>query len=1685
MSSIQIPALHPGSPDGYLTSATIFWDYFQFDAALKQIADARTRFAQPSLFAYEAGAIDENRHDLLAAVEEYVDGVLRPLPLALRVDAGAGFVEAEVNAPSDAADSNVQSTLQSFIGSPEARQRLLELSTRAASGSMVDQATAKAVALAPADAAALVLRADILTEQHRERELAPLLSAALMNASTQAQAVAIGSLAQAHGLAPVYERALARQAEVTPDPVERMELEYSEARSLEARQQVSAAQAIIDRVYAANPLILGVIRGTVDFDVRTHHLTAAVATLLQAASVATPKLARDFTLEAANRANDSGATAQGRSLALGLLSANPYDAQALALDAASYSRKNDDAGLKTFYLNRLDSARMDPSITVDTRRENVALLRRGLIPALTRLGDFAGAEDQYIALLSAFPEDAGTANQAIQYAMERGRQEQLASFLETTVKQSPRDSRFAILLGQADVAFGNLPAALAAYDQAISVRQDRVDLYQARAALELQLASLNAGPAPAPETLLDRAADDFARLYQLSYQDPQYQVSVAEVRARQGRTQAVVAALETAYVAGRPTTGPVAAAAAFKVAAKLEGWNLLPQARIWAEKGVALAGADLLLAPASASDAAGANPPSFGPVVYARVLTRLGQPEVALQTLDDACQAAVSTASTDAALKAWLPPVAAGDDHTGTDAQALRDEFVRTRKASAAHNRDAAVNALGAAAGKYLTPEQRLSFAAALDTLHAVNPELALRAATATPGLQTREAAWRAQALLVNAPDASTLAAYTTLERQRLQFAELGHTLEAYAQHVKPEERAGIRRTAAESYRDAGDAADELRLTRSLALAGDPTLRDRFFDLLLRHNPAALSALVSGSDATLADAAINYTLAHGDEAQTLGAVDARAQALPPVWRPASLALTGVYFAGSPSAAAHVAPTLTAFEDALGNERTIAERIAQPANPTHQLVGAVWFPYAASYGIFLQRVQAAASTTNAPLAEDFLPAELELAPSDPSSYTQLAQTYTEANDTVAALAEYAHVFELAPDGDQALLAYDARGVLLMAAGQTAQAATSWRAGLRMIQALGVRNTYLERFFTSFASILHHAAQAHVDLTVEAEVILRQYLAHNGNYRSNELLEAAYRASPTPSAGAALLTSVAQAAANPLAVLDDLRRAGVLTTEADELVLKREVELAQIQNSAQTPPTPSGTSASYYQDILLRLYLDRNQMPQAEALATSLESANTTSASLDSGSTKSVSEAQIEVAVRSGKLELLLTLWRSGFSTPSQSDFQAKPSVSTLDAALYHLRQSTPEYTPMPRVIRPLLEYDFARKQESGTLATSDFLAQAQNDLDTGDVPGAVSTLRRLTLEAPTPSQTSLVQTGLLQVAEPRTGLPDPYVNLDDAAQLLEASHHPAEAIPFLQPLAASVPWNAEYRLRLAQAQLAAGAGARLAAHALTALAGDATAPYATRVESVRTLAENGIADGSAGFGSSELTLLASPHPTTAQARQPGLFSAQAFVAEAAGTPDADRVALLHEILSADPAGLNAERLRISLLLAEAGPGNDAAAPDEAGLIRLLRETPPSTPQNDAPYDSATDQQEPGEPSFPGSEPQEPPVSQYGEPFLAIPDHNTRIRVAEIFSASAERDHDLSQAILYLQVAVTLNQVSLHPDSSITMRLRILKAQAALEARNRTRQPVFKAELAQPNVVRPRLAPARAVPEQEMP
>src|SRR5208337_1701255 len=72
----RIPQVAPGQSGGYLEAATIYWDYYDFDNALRLLDQGRERLANPSLYSYEAGAIYENKRDYPRAIEEYVRGAL-------------------------------------------------------------------------------------------------------------------------------------------------------------------------------------------------------------------------------------------------------------------------------------------------------------------------------------------------------------------------------------------------------------------------------------------------------------------------------------------------------------------------------------------------------------------------------------------------------------------------------------------------------------------------------------------------------------------------------------------------------------------------------------------------------------------------------------------------------------------------------------------------------------------------------------------------------------------------------------------------------------------------------------------------------------------------------------------------------------------------------------------------------------------------------------------------------------------------------------------------------------------------------------------------------------------------------------------------------------------------------------------------------------------------------------------------------------------------------------------------------------------------------------------------------------------------------------------------------------------------------------------------------------------------
>ena len=277
---------------------------------------------------------------------------------------------------------------------------------------------------------------------------------------------------------------------------------------------------LIAAVYAANPRILGVVRATADFYARTKQPKQAVATLLAAARVSTPTLARSLHARSRGARRTTPATPRKAARSRSICSRRLRTIlRCSRWWPASYAGAKDNAGLKEFYLAQLDAVQ-HASLTRDERKADTARLRAAAasFPRSPALGTTRAPKTSTWRCFRRTRKTPRPRSKPPLYALAHHRETQLTGFLETTVKQSPQDSRFAVLLAEVETTFENLPAALSAYDQAISVRKDRADLYQARVELELRL------------NKVEPAAADLDRLYLLTYRDPQYMVRLAELR---------------------------------------------------------------------------------------------------------------------------------------------------------------------------------------------------------------------------------------------------------------------------------------------------------------------------------------------------------------------------------------------------------------------------------------------------------------------------------------------------------------------------------------------------------------------------------------------------------------------------------------------------------------------------------------------------------------------------------------------------------------------------------------------------------------------------------------------------------------------------------------------------------------------------------------------------------------------------------------------------------------------------------------------------------------------------------------------------------------------------------------------------------------------------------------------------
>ena len=1001
--------------------------------------------------------------------------------------------------------------------------------------------------------------------------------------------------------------------------------------------------------------------------------------LLQASKDAYPDLGTQFTYEAARKSTEAKQFQQARDLLTRLLKDSPYNGEYLAAMADTYAQAGDDHGLEQFYLDKIAMFRSAP-LPADTRKAQIATLRRGLIPALTRMNDYSGAVDQYIELINNFPEDDTLVTEAALYALRYQRQHQLVGFYAKTVAQSPRDYRWSMVLARTQTNLEDYPAAIETYGKSIAIRPDRVDLYTARAELEERLMRF------------DEAAADYEHIYQLAYKDPQWMEKVATVRARQGKVKEAVAALQAALIEGRPDN----AGNYFEVARRLEGWGILDQARSFAEQGVAEAGSDLL---ATAENESGVK-------TYVRILTRLRQHERAYATLQEALEDS----------KAELPVLkeqVAKQGVTGlTDAQ-WRENTRRKRMETARNEMESALQELGSTVNTYFTPEERLSFAQfaeskragmSLDDVVKFAIPLAVNAALADD-----EARWRFELMMQWGPSPNrgvNPQPFVELQRRRGRFAELGSQMEQFAAVLPPISRSPHLIAAADAYHAASDEQNEMRVLGKVFPGLDETRQERYFELLLEKRPQELIRIASTwtSPTQWGEQAANYAVAHGNPAIAHAVVQSRSKARPAVWNKAYNALVGLYFS-EPTTDVN-----NAFLSALGDD-PIAARLAKPVDRDQQLAGNTWFYYGSRYGEYL-------GTLKQGTPEDFLAGILEQSPASASGYLTLADYYAGAGDAKRAIADYEHTLELSPNRADV---YDSLAVVYYKQGDRAAALAQWKQALAVLAKQLNSSRVPDSFWRDFGRTCDQLRTRHLfaELKPDADAIVRTYLHINGTWMSNAVIHPAY-AAQDPSTATNWFLDVASSAQDPARVLGDVADASWIPQAQRASIYKRVLELKEnaIGKLDGIERQNAQQELSSWQERWIRYLVTTKQYADAAAAIAALPQESRTAQN------NTLVPLELRVAAQLGTLDAKLASYHT--------EPQSAPSAELLRTAARQLFEAGDKQSA-----RKILELVFAREIEEHKLVAANFLGLAEIRLAAGDTGGALDLLRRLVVAVGSP------------------------------------------------------------------------------------------------------------------------------------------------------------------------------------------------------------------------------------------------------------------------------------------------------------------------------------------------------------
>jgi predicted Zn-dependent protease len=522
----KLTQLEPGERSTYLEVATVYWDYYQFDQAVRVFKDLRNVTGDQTIYAYRLGAVYEGKGDIDSAIAEYVK---------------------VLSEPGDGRDT--------------VAKRLAQLSKRTGLAEKITAAYEHQHSSAPNDWQLAIGYAAYQAERDHPADALAMLRTEVSRSSDVAFLETVRDLFREILRPEDEQQVITRLTSVARDEREAMMYRLQLASFLERHGQVDQAVGMIDKLVADYPTNVGIVEESAQFYWRAGLLDKSLDLYKRTLARAVGTNRRSFALLLARRQIDANKLADAEATLRAFYGDNRSDAEVFGELARTLGAENKLNELAALYQEAFKEAR-EAGLGGDETRARVADLRVGMIRTLDQLGKYQEAVDQHIEIINNFPEDADKLATAIDYAEQHGLIDRLLGYYEKLSKESNKNYRWQVVLGRIYERRGNLAGAADQYRIAVVNEPQRSDL-------RFTLASVLAR-----QRRFDEAIAALREGWTLAGRDPQWLIEVARIQVQQGERDEAVKTIRQALASKKNAT----LEAQFTIAAQLAAWGLNSEA---------------------------------------------------------------------------------------------------------------------------------------------------------------------------------------------------------------------------------------------------------------------------------------------------------------------------------------------------------------------------------------------------------------------------------------------------------------------------------------------------------------------------------------------------------------------------------------------------------------------------------------------------------------------------------------------------------------------------------------------------------------------------------------------------------------------------------------------------------------------------------------------------------------------------------------------------------------------------------------------------------------------------------------------------------------------------------------------------------------------------------------------------